>query len=323
MTDTAAPMPGVDPLPPRQRKVWLGYILYLCAAVLFAFNGTVSKSIMLAGMSPERLSQLRATAAFLVLVLVVALTNRQALRIRRGEWKLIFAYGILGVTMTQYLYFIGITKLPVSIALLIEFTAPIMVALWFRFAKHERFKAMLWFGLVLALVGLGMVGQVWQGLTLNGIGVLASFGAAIALAIYYITGEAGLKQRDPISMTAWGFGAAALFWAVVAPWWQFPWNALQGSTTLDNGSTFPLLSLATYMVIGGTVLPFALVLFSMRHLRATQASVVGMTEPVFAAAVAFLLLGEVLSTVQLIGGLVVLTGVLLAENSRKQPSPSS
>jgi drug/metabolite transporter (DMT)-like permease len=316
MTDAAAPLHGVVPFAERLRKPWLGYVLYLTAAILFAFNGTASKAIMLAGLSPERLSQFRATAAFIVLLLIVVITNRQALRIRPGEWKLILAYGVLGVTMTQYLYFIGIRLLPVSIALLIEFTAPILVALWVRFGDRQHVRPTVWLGLVLALSGLALVGEIWNGLTLNGLGVLASFGAAIALALYYILGERGLRDRDPLSLTTWGFGAATLFWALVSPWWTFPWRALAGSSTLDNGLTVPISVLSIYMIVLGTVVPFALVLFSLRHITASQASAIGMTEPLFAAAVAFVLLGEVLTGMQLIGAVTVLTGVFIAERSR-------
>lgn len=316
MTDPVAPLPGVAPVAERLRHPLLGYVLYLTAALLFAVNGSASKAIMQSGISPERLSQFRATAAFLVLLAIVALTNRPALRIRRHEWRLILAYGVLGVTMTQYLYFIGIRLLPVSVALLIEFTAPFMVALWLRFGERHQVRRAVWVGLVIALVGLALVGQVWEGLTLNGVGVIASFGAAAALALYYLLGEKGLRDRDPVSLTTWGFGAASLFWAVAAPWWSFPWSALSGTTTLDTGSTVPILGLSAYMVVLGTVVPFALVLFSLHHLTASQASVVGMTEPLFAAAVAFLLLGEVLSGIQLIGAVTVLSGVLLAERSR-------
>lgn len=314
MTDITAPVPGV--VTERVRKPLLGYGLYLLAVLFFGVNGTVAKAIMLTGISPERLSQFRVSAAFVVLLFVVAITNRPALRIRRDELKLFFAYGILGVTMTQYLYFIGIKLLPVGIALLIEFTAPIMLALWVRFAHKENVRPTVWVGLVLALAGLGVVGQVWEGLTLNGLGVLACFGAAVALAIYYLQGEKGLKHRDPISLTTWGFGFATAFWAIVAPWWSFPWQSLTGSTTLENGMTFPVAGLATYMVLVGTVTSFVLVLFSLRHIRATQASVIGMSEPLVAAGVAFILLGEALNGIQLIGVVTVLSGIFLAEKSR-------
>ena len=229
----------------------------------------------------------------------------------------LLVYGVLGVAMTQWLYFVAIERLPVGVALIIEFTAPIMVALWFRFGRHETVRPQVWWALALALVGLGMVAQVWQGFALDGLGVVAGFGAAAALALYYVVGEGAVQRRDPVSLTMWGFGAAALFWVLAQPWWSFPWDTLSGTTPLgDGGPQVPLWALTAWMVVLGTVVPFGLAVASMRHLRASQASVVGMTEPVLAAMVAWALLAEVLTPVQLVGGLVVLTGVLLAETAR-------
>ena len=88
MSDIAEPIPGIAPA--ARRHPATGYVLYLVAATLFALNGTVSKSILLTGIDPTRLSQLRVTAAFLILLVVVALTKRSALRIRRDEiWILL------------------------------------------------------------------------------------------------------------------------------------------------------------------------------------------------------------------------------------------
>lgn len=319
MSDLAEPLPGVAPA--RHQNAAKGYGLYLVAATLFAINGTVSKSILVTGIDPARLSQLRVTSAFLILLVVVALIARPRLRLRRHEIPVLLAYGILGIAMTQYLYFVAIARLPVGIALLIEFTAPIMVALWFRFGLHERLNRLVWLGLALALLGLALVGQVWQGFTLDGIGVLAAFGAAASLALYYVIGDRQVRQpepRDPVSLTMWGFGAAALFWAVAQPWWLFPWPALSGAgyPLGAEGPAVPISLLATSMVVLGTVVPFWLVVVSLHHIRASQASVVGMTEPLLAAFIAWLALGEVLTPVQLVGAVVVLAGVLLAERNR-------
>ena len=317
--DLAEPLPGVTP--GDHRRPALGYLLYLGAAVLFGINGTVSKFILLSGVESARLSQLRVTAAFVVLLAVVALTNRPALRLRRGELGLLVAYGVLGVAMTQWLYFVAIARLPVGVALLIEFTAPFMVALWVRFGLHQPVPGRVWGALVIALLGLSMVAQVWSGFVLDGLGVLAGFGAAAALAVYYLLGERGVHgpyPRDAVSLTLWGFGAAALFWFVVQPWWSFPWSTL--ATTVQpfgsGSSDIPVTWFVVWMVVLGTVVPFWLVVKSLHHLSASQASVVGMTEPVIASLVAWVLLGEVLTPVQLVGGFVVLGGVLLAERSR-------
>lgn len=303
-----------------------GYVLYVTAAFMFAINGTVSKAILLTGFEPARLSQLRITAAFLLLLVVVALTKPAALRIRRDEVLLLLAYGVLGVVMTQWLYFEAIARMPVGVSLLIEFTAPLWVALWFRFGWRYPTRPMVWFALFLALLGLALVAQVWQGFRLNVIGVLAGFGAALALALYYLLGDVALRRpqpRDPISLTMWGFGAGALFWIIAQPWWSFPWSGLLGDGDLAGAIEVPVWLLSTSMVIFGTVLPFLLVVYSLKYLRASQASVVGLTEPLLAILVAWILLGETMSGVQLIGGVFILIGVFLAERSRTGELPET
>ena len=303
------------------RRPIVGYALYVTAATLFALNGSVAKVLLESGIPAARLSELRVTAAMLILVAIVALTNRQAFRLRRSEIRRLVVYGVLGIVMTQWLYFVALDRgLPVGVTLLIEFTAPIMVALWFRFGLKEPVGGRVWWALILALVGLAMVAQIWQGFTLDVIGVAAAFAAAVALVVYYVTGEKavnGKSPRDPVSLTMWGFVAAALFWAIVQPWWTFPWDVLGGeSTSTGILASVPQPLLLTYMVVLGTVVPFWLVVSSMRHLRASQASTVGMSEPVIASFFAFVLLGEVLTPVQLFGGAVVLLGVYLAERAR-------
>ncbi len=319
MSDVAEPIAGIAP--GRHPRPALGYVLYILAATVFALNGTIAKSILLTGIEASRLSQLRVTGAFLILLVVVALTRPRALRIRRSEIGMLLAYGILGVAMTQYLYFVAIELMPVGIALLIEFTSPIMVALWFHFVLRHHTPRLVWLGLATALIGLAMVAQVWQGFTLNALGVIAAFGAGAALAIYFLVGDAMVRRpepRDPVSMTMWAFGAAALFWAIVQPWWSYPWSALAGDAyPLGEGSGgIPVLGLVGYMIVLGTVLPFWLIVVALHHIRASNASVIGMTEPLLASLIAWVALGEVLAPAQIAGAVVVLVGVYLAERYR-------
>lgn len=317
MTDPVKP----SPVPGKAHRPATGYLLYLAAAALFAINGIVAKSIMLTGMDASRLSQLRVSFAFLVLLVLFAIWQPGRLRLHRGEIGLLLGYGIAGLAMTQWAYFMSLRTLPVGLALLIEFTAPIMVALWFRFGLKQPVRNVVWVALVVALAGLAAVAQIWQGFTLDARGVAFAFMAAVALAIFYVLGDAQMRRpdpRDPGSLTMWAFGAGAAFWAVVQPWWSFPWEALTvPSPPLgDPGVSLPVWALCTWMVLLGTVLPFWLVLASLAYLRASQASVVGMTEPLIAIAIAWIVLGESMSAVQIAGAFLVLGGVLLAERSR-------
>ena len=319
MTDLAEPPPGVAIAP--QANPLRGYALYLVAAFLFALNGTVGKTVMASGVDVWRLSQVRTTGAFIVLLAFVALTNRAALRLRRGELPLLLTYGLLGIAATQALYFFSIQRLPIGVSLLIEFTSPLVIALWFHFGLHHRTKPLVWIGLVMALAGLAVVAEIWDGFTLDPIGVAAAVGAMLALVVYYLTADAQVRgpfRRDPISLTMWGMGAAAAFWAVISPWWTFPWPTLAGSALVEGTGTtaWPIPLLVGYVVLLGTVVPFSLVVLSMQHLRASQASVIGMTEPIMAIGIAWVLLGEVLSPAQLVGAVIVLGGILLAELNR-------
>jgi drug/metabolite transporter (DMT)-like permease len=313
------PLAGVAPA--ATRRLLTGYVLYLVAALLFSINGTVAKSLLLAGFQASALSQLRATVAFLILLGFVALTRRPALRLRRAELPLLLVYGVFGIALTQFLYFAAIERLPIGITLLIEFTAPLVIAVWFRVVwKHET-KPVVWVALGTAVLGLAIVAEVWQGLTLDPVGVAFAVGAMLALVVYYLSADVQVRRpgaRDPVSLTMWGMGAAALFWAIVQPWWTFPFAALGGSQPMfgDIGPAVPVAGLATWMIVLGTVFPFSLVVVSMQHLRASQASVVGMTEPIFATAIAWLALGEALDPVQLVGAAIVLGSVLVAERNR-------
>lgn len=310
----------------QRRNPAVGYALYLCAATLFGFNGTVSKTLLASGISAARLSQLRVTLAFLVMLAVVLVTKRSALRITsRAELRLLLGYGVFGVMLTQYLYFVAIHLIPVGIALIIEFLAPFAVAFWMRITTGERLSSRVWSGMVAALVGLVLIAQVWEGFQLNGLGTVAAFGAMAALAVYFIMGEratAAPYNRDAVSVTMFGFGGATLVWAVVQPWWSFPWHYLGGLSEPwgSAGLQLPLPLLVGSMVLLGTVTTFWLVVASFKHINAAQASSIGMAEPVLASIIAWLLIGEALTPWQIAGIVITASGIMFAERNRIRSS---
>ena len=317
MVETALPVATAEP--DRVRHPGRGYLYLVVAAALFAVNGTVSKVILASGMSAMRLTELRCTGAAAGLLLVLLVVAPGRVRVSRRELPLLAAYGVAGVALTQCFYFVAIARMPVSIALLLEYTAPLMVALWARFVFRQPVRSRVWAALGLSLAGLALVAEVWQGSTLDGLGVAAALVAAVALAAYYLLGEHSASSRDPLSTTFWAFVFASLLWAVVQPWWSFPVGQTRGSTSLLGNLddvTLPLWTLMLCMVVLGTIVPFVLVLSGLHHLPATRVGMVGMLEPVLAGIVAWAWLGEALSAGQLVGGAVVLAGIVLAQTSR-------
>jgi drug/metabolite transporter (DMT)-like permease len=315
MTEIALPRGDATPL----RRPRLGYTMTLVAATLFAVNGAVSKVLLDTGISPLRLSELRATAGAMGLALGLALLAPDRLRLSRRDIPFLLFYGICGFAIVQWLYFVAIRRLPIGIALLLEFTAPVLVALWARYAWHEPVRRRVWLALALSLTGLALVAEIWSGLSLDAIGVTAGLLDAVVLAVFFLAGERGVQQRDPLSLVCYALFAAALFWAVVQPWWSFPYEELSGPTSLHGhlaGTSVPVWPLYAWLVVMGTIVPFSLMIGSLRHLPATTVGIVATFEPVAAAAIAWVWLGESLDPSQLVGGGIVLAGIVLAETSR-------
>jgi drug/metabolite transporter (DMT)-like permease len=290
----------------------IGVAMIVCAATLFAVNGTVAKLVLQAGIGSAQVATLRATGAAIGLFAVGLATRPRSLRITRREVPILAVFGLSSFFLVPLFYLVAIRRLDVGIALLLQYTATLFVALWAKIVQRKPMRKSLWLGLALSLAGLACVAEIWGTTrTLDPIGVAAGFGAAVLLAAYFLIGAHGTERRDTLSLTAWAFLFAALAGAVVTPWWQFPLDKLTEPRTA---------LLAGYVVVLGTTVPYFLNIASLRHLPTTSVSIISMLEVVIAAAVAWIVLDEALPAVQLVGGVLILTGIVLAETARP-PDP--
>jgi drug/metabolite transporter (DMT)-like permease len=296
-----------------------GYAMVALAATLFAINGTVSKVILASGIDSQQLTEVRCAGALLGLMLIALATRPAALPLHRQELPLVVALGVGGLALVQWSYFFAIHRVAIGIALVIQFVGPILVALWARFVYHERVRARIWVALALAIVGLVLMVELWQTHRPNAAGLTAAAIAAFTYAGYILLAERGVRRRDPISLSAWGFFFATFFWSVLAPWWNFPGArvgadvSLLGNLASDH---LPVWGLMLWMVVLGTIVPFALVVAALRRISATRAGITAMLEPVLAIVIAWAWLGESLNPVQVSGAAVTLAGVSLALSSR-------
>jgi drug/metabolite transporter (DMT)-like permease len=296
----------------------LGYAATVAAAGIFAVNGTVSTLALQAGIPPTRLTALRCAGAAVGLLVVLALVSPWRLRITWREVPFLAVFGVVGVALTQFLFYVAIGRLPVGIALVFEMTAPVFIALYVWLVRRERVRGRLWVALLLSLSGLVFVAEVWQGGgSLDPLGVAAALAAALCLATYYLMGERGTVTRDPVGLTCWSFVAAGLFWSVAAPWSEFDVGVLAERVPVSIGSLeLPLWVLVAWIVVLGAMVPFWLSIAALRHLSPTTAGLVATVEPVLASVVAWLWVEQVLSGWQVLGGLVVLVGIGLAQTAR-------
>src|SRR5699024_10313990 len=123
---------------------------------------------------------------------------------RRHEAWLFIVFGVLGVACLQLTYNIAINRIPLGMALLLEYLAVVLVVLWARFVRGETVHRRVGYAVVCCLAGVAAVGQVWQGLTLDLLGVVMGLAAAVSFAAYFIAGERharnAVRQADSLHL---------------------------------------------------------------------------------------------------------------------------
>ena len=296
-----------------------GEILTLLGAIFFSFNGVVAKLVLTSGLSSMRLTQVRCGGAFIFLGLYMFLRYRDKLKAKKEDLPLLFAYGIIGFLMVQALYFVAITRLNVSVALILEFTAPIWIVLWLRFVKHKVVPSLMWVAIFLAFSGLVLIAQVWKGQTLDPIGVTCALLDGIVLASFFLLGEKLTAKRDVESLMVYGFGFASLGLAIAMPLWSYPTEIFTQSMNLQgrfDAFNLPGWVLIAWVIIMGTIVPYLLVVKGLKLLSASTSSVMGMAEPVLAGVFAWIWLSETWNLIQLVGGVTVIIGIILADKAR-------
>jgi len=279
-----------------------------------------------AGVTPARLTSLRCLGAAVGLLAYLLATNPSRLGIRRRDLPVLVAVGLAGAALIQWLYFVAIDRLPVGIALLLEFTGPLLVAVWSRVVRREDVARGVWSALVLALAGLATVARIWSDTGLDGVGVAAGLGAACCLAAFYLLSEHAIVERrlHPLTLSFWMFATASMFWAVAQPWWDFDPGVLGESTSLLGALEdlhVPLWLPIAWIVLLATLVPYALSVAALAHLSPTATGIVGMGEPVVAATVAWVWLGQSLAPVQLLGAGLVLVAVAIVQLQSRADAP--
>jgi drug/metabolite transporter (DMT)-like permease len=247
-------------------------------------------------------------------------SSSSLLRVKREEIPLLLTYGVIGFACVNLGYFLGIERgLPLGLVLILEFTAPIWVVLWIKYFRKGFVARQMWLAIAMALGGLVLVAKVWDGFAFDFIGTMGALGSAIALTVYFLLGEKVTANRPPLGATIIGLGIAGAFWLVVLPIWDFPTEIFSMQMDVHGylaGHDFPGWLLLLWVVVMGTIVPYFFVLSGLSMLSASKSSVIGMVEPVLAAMFAWIWLGQSWDAIQLVGAVIVLIGIYLADRSK-------
>lgn len=302
----------------RVRRPAVGAAAVSCAALLFGLNASTVKVIIGTGISSEQLVLFRTTFTAIVAGLVLLLTNRKAFRLEKREVPVMLLYGITGIALMQWSYANAVTLLPISVALLIEYTAIVIVPIVSYFLFKEKLRGRLWFGIALVLSGLAIVSNIWDS-DLDPVGVAWACMAAICVSIYFLVGEHTQKSRDPMSTLFYTFLVASIFWLIMNLLNPQELIILEESMSLAGNLAaidWPIWLALIWLGVMGSFVPMLLDYIALGNLSATAVGVIATAETIFASAFAWIWLNESMTTIEVIGGLIVVCGIIIAETSR-------
>ena len=279
------------------------------AGACWAFAAVLAKYAFDRGVAPVRLAEARVAIAVAALAPVLAWRRPGLLRPPPGTWPALATFGA-SVAAVNLTYYIAIDHLPVGVALALQYTGPAMLlavtALLLRRDGGAEPGRLAWGAAGLTLAGAVLVSRALEGLGgLDLPGLAAGLASAVLFAAYLLSAElAGRRGAEPATTLLWGFLVAVAIWAVIVPWWSWPVGVLA-----DPGVAAAVLGVG----LVGTLLPFALAVGAVRVVSAATAGIAATSEPVFAVAFAWVLLGQRLNPAQLAGAALVVAGVVLAQ----------
>jgi drug/metabolite transporter (DMT)-like permease len=286
--------------------------MVMSASIMFGFNGSLSRLLFDDGVTPVTLVEFRMLIGGLCLFLVLGIGQCKGLKVQRRDWIWLVAFG-LSLAMVTYAYFVAISRLPVAVALVIQFSATAWMVLGEAIWRRRMPTLYVLAALGLTFGGILFVTGVWRQ-NLNGldrVGLLYANIAVVAMIAYLLCGRRIGRNLPSLTSTAYGALVASVFWLIVQPPWSIPANTW----------TFHHLFLILLVGILGMAIPFSLVLGSLRRIDATRVGIASMLELVAGGIIAYFWLGQHLDLWQLGGCVSVLIGVTLLQIEQPEATP--
>ncbi|MGE5673471.1 MAG: EamA family transporter [Mycobacterium leprae] len=288
-----------------------GYIAVTLAACLWGLAGTAAKYLFAdLSVPPFLLVQMRMGLAFVVLLITLAITAPHLLRIRSADAGFLAVWGVVGMAGVQFTYLFTIAKTNVATAIFLQYLSPILTALYAWLAGQRPGKLLL---LCLGGATLGLFLLISGGggnLLVSPIGLASGLASAFFMSFYTIYGARGVNRLSPWPLLCYALGFGTALWLLIDGGLLLSGRSVPGLSLLHSGVLWGFFA---YMAILATIVPFGLYLIGLKSISPTQANLTGMLEPVVGGVAAYLVLGEALRPIQLLGGTFIVVAVLLLQ----------
>ncbi len=303
----------------QRRSLGTGLALALLSAVTFATSGTFARSLIDAGWSAEAAVAARVGIAAVVLAAPAAWSLRGRRPVLRRNLVMIAVFGLLAVAAAQACFFNAVRYLPIGVALLLEYLGIVMVVGWMWAAHGQRPRRLTVAGSTAAVLGLFLVLDLTGGGRLDPVGVLWGLGAAVGLAAYFILSARGDDGLPPVALASGGMAVGAAALTVLGLAGALPLRATFGEVELAGHRMSWLVPVVGLSLIAAAF-SYLTGIAAARILGARLSSFVGLTEVMFAVLIAWLVLGELPTAVQALGGVLIIAGVALVRLDEPRPT---
>ena len=299
------------------RTAGLGFAL--ASAASFGLSGSLARGLMDVGWSSAAAVSVRILLAALVLAPLAVMQLHGRWDVLRRNLPLVGVYGLLAVAGCQLAFFNAVERMPVGVALLIEYMSPVAVIGWLWLTRGQRPGPRMIAGALLAIVGLVFVLDLVSGTDVDGVGIIWAFGAMVGVTAYFLISAREDDGLPPVVLAAAGLtvgGAALLALGVVG---VLPFAATTAAVNFGGVAVawwLPVLGLGVVTA----ALAYVTGIAATRRLGSRLASFVALTEVLAALGFAWILLGQEPRPVQLLGGALVLMGVVIVRSGERSDS---
>jgi drug/metabolite transporter (DMT)-like permease len=270
----------------------------------------VVKALFRLGYSPLVLAQLRIWWAFAWLFFSLVVIRPALLRVSRRELPALAVFGGIGLAGVQLSYYLTIARINIAVALLVQYLGLVVVTVFERYHRQQLVPARVWGALVMVLAGAFFAVGAYQPalLRVNLPGVMLGLVSAGFFAFYILRASTLARRLDTWTMLLYGFGAGSLLWMA--------FDVVSGTALPADWRIWAVMGLIGLI---GTLIAHALFVMALRTIRPSSAGIVATAEPVFAGLIAFLVLGDRLQPLQVVGAAVIVAGIIMVQAGSNRP----
>ena len=311
MTVSTASLPVITLVAASTRLRTTGLVMAVASALAFSSSGPFIKPLLEGGWSLGAALLVRMGVAGLLLSPAIVLAIRRQPGFVRRHWRLIVGFGLMPVLGCQLFFFSAMQRMPVAVALLIQYLAPVMLVafVWLR-TRRAPSPLVLW-GSAVAVTGLVLVVDI-SGASFDLVGTLLALAAAVCVCVYFVISERAGDDLPPLALAASGLLVGAVIMALLCVTGILPFHAPAIAVELA-GVEVPWFIPLLWVAGVATTLGYAFGVMAVPRIGSRVASFVGLSEVLFALGFAWIFLSEIPAPIQFAGGALILAGVVLVK----------